>query len=148
MKVISIILAMLISVTVAANTNIKKKEEETKVVLKKGGAVYAFSKDDGFKLTKKAIDNLGVKFLGLGNSKTWDIPKSSIVRIKSATGVYRQYDDWITLVFVNILKKNKDTVSINCVDLQNGDGIAISGVKFLRVTDADLNSDTVDACAH
>lgn len=130
--------------------NDHKKEEKTaeKSLLKKGGAVTAFNKDDGFKLSEKAKKNLGVSFLGLGKGASWDVPKSSIVRIKNSTGVYRKYDGWITLVLVDILKKKSSKVTIKSIDLQEGDGVAVTGVKFLRMTDADLNSDTVDACAH
>ena len=37
-----------------------EKEAETTVEIKKGGAVTAFSKEDGFKLSDKAVKNLGV----------------------------------------------------------------------------------------
>lgn len=138
MKIFKLLLVLL-SLSVFASS---------KVVLKKGGAVTAFSEEDGFKLSKKATKNLDVKFVDLPKGSSWDIPKSAIVRIKNSTGVYRKYDGWITLVLVDILKKNKKSITIKSVDLQEGDGVATSGVKFLRMTDADLNSDTVDACAH
>jgi len=144
MKLITIALFVVLCASVSANT----KKEEKKVVLKKGGAVSAFSKEDGFKLTKKAIKNLDVKFMSLGSASKWKVPSSSIVRIKNSIGVYRRYDGWITLVLVDILKKEKESFVIKSVDLQEGDGVATSAVKFLRMTDADLNSDTVDACAH
>jgi hypothetical protein len=151
MKQLIVVLILMFSTTVSASGKKEinqTKEVENKVVLKEGGAVTAFSKDDGFKLTKKAIKNLGVSFMGLNNASSWIVPKSSIVRIKNSTGVYRKYDGWITMVLVEVLKKKSDGVLIKSIDLQNGDEVAISGVKFLRITDADLNSDTVDACAH
>lgn len=118
------------------------------VELKKGGAVTAFQKEDGFKLSKKAQKNLGVQFTTLKEGNSWIIPKSSLVTIKHSTGVYRRYEDWITLVLVQVQNHSKDLIKVSSVDLQAGDDVAISGVKFLRMTDADLNSDTVDACAH
>jgi len=150
MKIISLLLIALFSFNVSASQPKAKevKKEERKVVLKKGGAVTAFSEEDGFKLSKKAIKNLDVKFKIIGSGSHWDIPKSSLVRIKSSTGVYRKYDGWITMVLVNVVNKSKTSVRISSVDLQEGDEVATSGVKFLRMTDADLNSDTVDACAH
>ncbi len=144
MKLVTMVLIGLFSCSIMATA---KKEEKT-VVLKKGGAVFAFSKEDGFKLTEKAIKNLDVKFMILGATSTWRVPKTSIVKIKNSIAVYRKYDGWITLVLVDILKKEKGFVTIKSVDLQDGDKLAISAVSFLRMTDADLNSDTVDACSH
>ena len=125
-----------------------EKTPDTTVEIKEGGAVTAFSKEDGFKLSDKAIKNLDVAFKSLKGSGPWEVPKSSLVRIKHATGVYRKWDGWITMVLVNVLSQTKDSVTIKSVDLQDEDQIAVSGVAFLRMTDADLNSDTVDSCAH
>lgn len=123
-------------------------QAETTVELKEGGAVVAFSKEDGFKLSNNAIKNLGVSFKAIKGSGPWMVPKSAIVRIKHSTGVYRKWDGWITMVLVKILKQTKETVTIKSIDLQEQDEIAITGVAFLRMTEADLNSDTVDSCAH
>lgn len=120
----------------------------TSVEIKEGGAVTAFSEDDGFKLSSKATKNLGVSFTTLKGKGPWVIPKVSLVKIKHSTGVYRKWDGWVTMVLVKVLSKTKETVTIKSVDLQDQDEIAITGVTFLRMTDADLNSDTVDACAH
>ncbi len=121
---------------------------ETSVEIKKGGAVTAFSKEDGFKLSKKAIGKLGVKFKALSSNGPWKIPKESLVRIKYSTGVYRKWDGWITMVLVSVVNEGEDFYTIKSVDLQDQDEIAISSVAYLRMTEADLNSDTVDACAH
>lgn len=121
---------------------------DKKVELKVGGAVTEFNPLDGFKLTDKALMNLGVKFLALKGNGAWTIPKSALIRIKHSVGVYRRYDGWITMVLVDILDQQGEEVKIKSVDLQDQDEIAIAGVTFLRLTEADLNSDTVDACAH
>ena len=126
----------------------EEKKSETTVEIKKGGAVTAFSKEDGFKLSKKAITNLEVTFDSVKGSGPWVIPKSALVRIKHSTGVYRKWDGWITMVLVKVLNQSKDTITISSVDLQDQDQVAITGVPFLRMTEADLNSDTVDACSH
>jgi hypothetical protein len=123
-------------------------KEETNVEIKKGGAVTAFTKEDGFKLSSKAISNLGVKFDSIKGTGPWEIAKSALVRIKHSTGVYRKWDGWITLVLVKVLNQTKDTITIKSVDLQDRDEVAVLGVTFLRMTEADLNSDTVDACSH
>lgn len=111
-------------------------------------AVTDFSKEDGFKLSVKAMQNLGVTFETLKGPGPWEIPKSSLVKIKQSTGVYRKWEGWITMVLVTVLNEKDKTVTIKSVDLQDKDNISITGVPFLRMTDVDLNSDTVDSCAH
>ena len=140
-----LLITLLLAQTVFAE---EKKEAETTVELKKGGAVTAFSKEDGFKLSDKAVKNLGVSFKAIEGSGPWMIPKSALVRIKHSTGIYRKWDGWITMVLVKVLNQTSETVTIKSIDLQNEDEVAITGVPFLRMTESDLNSDTVDACAH
>jgi hypothetical protein len=118
------------------------------VEIKKGGAVTAFSKEDGFKLSSKAIDNLGITYHSLKGKGPWVVPKASLVRVKHSTGVYRKWDGWNTMVLVKVIAKTKETITIKSIDLEDQDEIAITGVPFLRMTEADLNSDTVDACSH
>lgn len=141
-----ITLLTLFTMNISAHT--PTKSIATNVVLKKGGAVVDFSQEDGFKLSKKAIENLGVTFELLKGSKQWNVPKSSLVRIKHSVAVYRKWDGWITMVLVNVIDQKADTVTIQSIDLQDQDQIAVSGVPFLRMTDSDLNSDTVDSCSH
>jgi hypothetical protein len=144
-----IILLMIISMNAFQATFASgEKESGTTVEIKKGGAVTAFTKEDGFKLSDKAIKNLGVTFNTLSGTGPWMVPKSALVRIKHSTGVYRKWDGWITTVLVKVLNQTKETVTIKSVDLQDQDKVAITGVPFLRMTEADLNSDTVDNCAH
>lgn len=141
-----IMITFIITFTISQASN--EKKSETTVEIKKGGAVTAFSKDDGFKLSDKAIKNLGVRFVKLTGSGPWTISKAALVRIKHSTGVYRKWDGWITMVLVKVLSQTKKTVKIKSVDLQDQDHVAVTGVSFLRMTEADLNSDTVDSCAH
>jgi hypothetical protein len=145
MKVIFILISLFVSINIMAAKNTKATK---KVELKKGGAVIAFSEEDGFKLSKKATKNLGVSFSAVKGNGPWVVPKSSLVRIKHSTGVYRKWDGWITLVLVKVLNQTAKTVTIKSLDLEAQDEIATTGVSFLRMTDADLNADTVDACAH
>jgi hypothetical protein len=136
---------LVLIISIASTTS---SASDATVKLKAGGAVTAFIKEDGFKLTDIALRNLEVNFNVLPAGSTWEIPKSSLVRVKKSIGVYRRYDGWITMVLVSVINKSKNTVTIKSVDLQSGDDVAVSGVTFLRMTDSDLNSDTVDACSH
>lgn len=140
---------LILSITFSQTSlGLENENKETTVELKKGGAVTAFSKEDGFKLSNKAVSNLGVTFNALKGAGPWMIPKSALVRIKHSTGVYRKWDGWITMVLVKVLNQTNETVTIKSIDLQAQDEVAITGIPFLRMTEADLNSDTVDACAH
>jgi len=118
------------------------------VELKPWSAVTDFHELDGFKLTKKAQENLGVSFMQLKGNGPWPVPKSALLTIKHSKAVFRKWNGWITIILVKVVERGEDYYKISSVDLQEGDDVAISGVKFLRMTEADLNSDTVDACSH
>jgi len=111
-------------------------------------AVTAFDPEDGFKLSERAVDSLKVKFIRLTQNGQWRIPKSALVYIKNSIGVYRRYQGWIALVLVKKIAFEKDWVVVLSEDLLRGDDVAISGTTFLRMTELDLNADTVDTCSH
>ncbi|HAR42926.1 MAG TPA: hypothetical protein DCS07_09905 [Bdellovibrionales bacterium] len=111
-------------------------------------AVMEFNAEEGFKLSEKGIKSLGVTFVALSKDAPWRVPRGALVNIKHSTAVYRRFDGWISLVLVKLVSGDKDTVAISSEDLQTGDEVAISGTQFLRMTESDLNSDTVDTCSH
>lgn len=113
-----------------------------------GKAVESFDKEEGFKISDKAANSLGVKFTPLANKGPWRVPAASIVHMKQSVAVYRRFEGWISMVLVKINSRENGFVEIQSADLEHGDEIAVSGVSFLRMTDADLNSGTVDSCAH
>lgn len=113
-----------------------------------GKAVEAFSKEDGFKISDKAAISLNVVFNPIEGKGPWRLSPKSIVHLKQSSGVYRRYDGWISLVLVKVLGRDNGTVLVSSQDLEPGDDVAVEGVTFLRMTDSDLNSGTVDSCAH
>lgn len=113
-----------------------------------GKAVEAFDKEEGFKISDKAAKSLGVKFTPIANKGPWRLPIASIVHMKQSVAVYRRFGGWISMVLVKINSRENGFVEIQSADLEPGDEVAVSGVSFLRMTDADLNSGTVDSCAH
>ncbi len=116
---------------------------------KEGSAVTAFDPQEGFKLTDPSLSSLGVNFKKLaGGAGPWTVPKAALVRIKHTTGIYRRVEGWISFVLVEAQSKSSGETSIRSDDLQAGDEVAVEGASFLRMTEADLNSDTVDSCAH
>jgi hypothetical protein len=106
------------------------------------------NEDGSFRVSEKSLSLLGVKFYQLQGKGPWVFPKEAIVQVKFTKGVYRRYEGDITFVIVKILKKDGDYVSTTSPDLEAGDEVAVKGASFLRLTEADLNSDTLDACAH
>lgn len=110
-------------------------------------AVTAFDPEEGFKMKPAALDSLGVQFKKLEGSGPWNVPKAALVHIKHASGVYRRFEGWISFVLVQGATKGGAT-TVQSEDLQPGDEIAVEGASFLRMTEADLNADTVDSCSH
>lgn len=132
-----------------ANKSTEVKTEEVKSSqFGPNMAVTDFNKEDGFKMSEKALGKLKVKFAKIQGVHSWTIPEESLVRVKQSLGVYRRLDGWITFILVKVSQKSSGVVAITSGDLENGDEVAITGVNFLRMTDADLNSATVDSCAH
>lgn len=106
------------------------------------------NEDGSFKVSEKAIQVMGIKFQKLQNTGPWEIPKDALVKIKFTQGVYRKYEGNITYVIVTVLKVNEQSLTLKSEDLEAGDEVATAGVNFLRLTEADLNSETIDNCAH
>jgi hypothetical protein len=62
--------------------------------------------------------------------------------------VYRRFEGELTYVIVKVTSAQNDQVLIQSEDLEAGDEVAVTGVKYLRMAETDLNSETVDNCAH
>ncbi len=99
--------------------------------------------DGHFKISDKAAAHMGIRFERLVGPGPWQIPKEAIVKVRLTEGVYRRIDGEITFVIVK-----KANASITSSDLEAGDEVAVAGAPFLRMAETDLNSETVDACAH
>lgn len=106
------------------------------------------NEDGSFKLSDQALKTMGVVFQTLEKSGPWTVPKEAIVKIKFTEGVYRLYEGDITFVIAKTLQSSGAYVTISSPDLEPGDAVAVKGTTLLRLAEADLNSDTVDACAH
>lgn len=106
------------------------------------------NEDGSFKLTQKSINFLGVKFTSISGHGPWEIPLNAIVSVKFTQGIYRRYEGDIAFVVVKVLKSNGANVIVSSPDLEAGDEVAYAGVNYLRLAEADLNSDSVDSCSH
>ncbi|MBL7542592.1 MAG: hypothetical protein JNL11_02195 [Bdellovibrionaceae bacterium] len=92
---------------------------------------------DGFKLTDKAKEVIGVKTKSIG-SKPYSIPNEALVHYGDKVGVYRLRDGWFKLIEVQKTNKDSGTSTISSSDLNEKDQIAIEGVALLRVSEMDI----------
>lgn len=106
------------------------------------------NEDGSFKLNSDAEKIMNIEFQKIHTSGPWSIPSEALVKIKFSTGLYRRYEGDITFILVNVLKSENGKVLVSSQDIEPEDEIAIKGAAFLRLTEADLNSGTVDSCAH
>ena len=104
--------------------------------------------DGEFSLTPASEKRLGIKWLTLEGNGPWKVPAEAMVRIKFTTAAYRKFEGRITLVVLDKSQAQGKTALISSPDLQAGDQIAISGVKYLRLAEVDISSGTVDNCSH
>lgn len=114
----------------------------------KDKAIEDYNAHYGFRLSSVAQNNLQVNFITLEQDQDWRIPSESLVYIKDDIGVYRRRKAWITFVKVHTHKINGTHLSILSPNLKHGDEVAITGSHFLRMIEADLNSNATDAHAH
>jgi hypothetical protein len=106
------------------------------------------NEDGSFKISSKSLTIMGIQFSKLDSGGPWVLPKDALVKIKFTQGVYRMFEGNITFVIVSVLKSDSQNMTVKSEDLEFGDEVAIKGTNFLRLTEADLNSETVDNCAH
>lgn len=111
----------------------------------KDGAAKALEEGE-FSITEKAEKRLGIQWSVLQGAGPWRVPAESVINIKFTKAAYRKFEGRITLIILDKIKKDGDSYWISSPDLQEGDAIAIKGVKFLRLTELDLFQGAVDSC--
>lgn len=111
-------------------------------------AVTAFDPEEGFQMSARALKTLGIEFKPVQGNGPWEVPEKALVRIKHTSGVYRRYQNWISFVLVEVAGRKNGQLLIRSEDLEPQDEVAFVGASFLRLTEADLNSDTVDSCSN
>lgn len=111
----------------------------------KDGAAKALEEGE-FSITEKAEKRLGIQWLVLQGSGPWKVPSDTVLSIKFTKASYRKFEGRITLIILDKIKKEGDFYWISSPDLQEGDAVAIKGVKYLRLTELDLFQGAVDSC--
>jgi len=126
-----------------------EKQAESKVVrFSKHSGVMEFDPNEGFKMREPALATMGIRFQKLKGPSPWTLSSNALVHIKHTAGVYRRVDGWISFVLVKVKARTDSKATLESEDLESGDEIATEGATFLRMTESDLNSDTVDNCSH
>ena len=100
-------------------------------------AVFETSKENGFKVGKKGLENIEVKLAQVTTSETHTLPVDSLVRFQNHVGVYRLRDGWFKLIPIQITKKGATTVTARCSELAPGDALVVEGAALMRVTEMD-----------
>lgn len=85
--------------------------------------------DESFKVSEVALEFLGIKTMKLRGAGNWVIPQAARVRVRDLDGIYKKSGG--SFVFVSVRS------------LREGDEIAIHGVTYLRMIEADSKSGDV-----
>ena len=114
-------------------SNLHAQEQEAAGTFRAGPtlAVQEASLKDGFKLSEKAKEVIGVKVKSLG-ARPFNVPTSALVFHGDKVGVYRFRDGWFKLIEVQ-----RSGSSVSSSELRENDQIAIQGVALLRVSEMD-----------
>lgn len=103
-------------------------------------AVIAISKTEGFKLSEKAIQTLGVK-TGIPTSfgqSVFEVPSESLVYSEFRVGIYRLREDWFKFIEVDRVHRLAPFSRVHTKEfnsLRSQDRVAIQGAPLLRVVE-------------
>lgn len=101
-------------------------------------AVLQADHDQGFRLSEKALANIGVKSVPVkGEGGNWTVPRSALVQFQDRTGIYRLRDGWFRHLDVSASVKGAEAL-VKTAGLRTGDAVVTEGVGLLRATDLDL----------
>ncbi len=114
-------------------------------------AVTEANRENGFKLSEKAIQTLKVKAQALSAQAPYALPSQAIVHFKGKSGVYRFRAGWFKLIEGSEVKAGSQQAAFKpkkAEDFQKGDQIAIQGVPLLRVAELRVFSDSDEGHGH
>lgn len=104
-----------------------------------------------FKLSPDAEKVMGIKIQTLVNTdktKTFSVPKGSIVYYQEKTGVYREHDSWYELIDIMVTEINSNEMLISSEKLNAHDQIVVSGLGLLRVAHLEASGQGGQGHAH
>ncbi|MEK6578046.1 MAG: hypothetical protein AABZ55_02355 [Bdellovibrionota bacterium] len=100
-------------------------------------AVFETSKTEGFKLTKKAIQTIGVAIKPIVINSEITLPKDALVHSLDQIAVYRLRNSWFKLVTIEVIRESGSQVIVRSLELKSGDQVVIQGAALLRVSEMD-----------
>ena len=104
--------------------------------VREGKAVYETS-ELGMKLTEKALVNIEVKTVRVGERSQLNCAREALVFYQDQIGVYRLREGWFKLVQVTVIKKNNLEAIIRSGELRSTDDLVVHGADLLRVSEMD-----------
>ncbi len=96
-----------------------------------GKAVVAASKEEGIKLSERAMATIGIKTMRLQTN--FLVPSSALVHERGEFGVYVKKGEWFKYVEVEADNPSSSSVKIESKKIQPGEEIVVSDVSLLRL---------------
>ncbi|MAV91138.1 MAG: hypothetical protein CL676_06925 [Bdellovibrionaceae bacterium] len=122
----------------------EENEKTEKGRIGSGKAVTLSNEKEGFKLSEKAIRNLGIS-VKVVEGPVVTIPKTSLVRYLDFVAVYRLRDGWYRSVEVEPYFEGKNA-TFKSKEFKAGDQIVVRNSGLLRVVELDVFGPEADAC--
>lgn len=118
-------------------------EEAPKLKIGSGQAIEELSKNEGFRLSKKAIETLDIKTTKIGSD--FKIPSKSLIHERGEVGIYVLRGDFFKFVEIEVLSEQTKDVKIESSKIRLGDQIVVQGASLLRLAEIDaLNGAEAD----
>ncbi len=102
--------------------------------------ITSFDEHSGFTLTKEATKNFEIQTARLGSASPWTLPHTALVVTGEDKSVFRMRKERFLRVDVEVLKKDKNQITLRSKNLSLGDEIVVKGAGFLRVAEIDATS--------
>lgn len=113
----------------------------------KGKAITENSKEEGIKLSPKAIANLKVSLMS-ANAGLVEIPRKALVKKGNETFVYRYRNGHFKMIAAKVMIDGKQTLKVKVADREFGDQIVVDGVELIRVSDTYANDEAEYGHSH
>lgn len=141
MRIYTLIFASMISIGARAEA---EEEGAAKDRVGLGKAVIAATKEQGIKLSEKALKTLELGFMPLHSSQV-TVPHGALVHFQDFSAIYRLRDGWFRLVEVEPVI-NGNHVSFSSKEFKPGDQVVIQNGSLIRVVELDVFGPEADAC--
>lgn len=90
--------------------------------------------EKGFKLSPEAYKAFDFKVENL-TGKIFTLPRLALVEIKNDKFIYRVRQGWIKRLQIKVLKKDKQKLTVELSQYQEGDQVIVNAVGFIRTAE-------------